>query len=189
MEDLFQIYGASTKQEVFEGIFSKVKQSQTLPAAWVFGLCHGNAEKNSSLLLENISYKCARILSAERPHICSSSHNYRSMGTGQWSQLLLQPRFKWNCGKFNEKQFACPHTLAEEEKKIDVIFFIGSRSSTTLFLYASRMFISIADMCGYVYTPEVYPTSMRGIGLGACSGAARIGCMITPFVAMVSKVT
>nr|XP_058942080.1 synaptic vesicle 2-related protein-like [Pocillopora verrucosa] len=60
-----------------------------------------------------------------------------------------------------------------------------SRSSTTLFLYASRMFISIADMCGYVYTPEVYPTSMRGIGLGACSGAARIGCMITPFVAMV----
>lgn len=60
-----------------------------------------------------------------------------------------------------------------------------SRLSTTLFLYGSRLFISIADMCGYVYTPEVYPTSMRGIGLGACSGAARIGCMITPFVAMV----
>ena len=73
-------------------------------------------KKNSSLLLENISYKCARILSAKRPHICSSSHNYRSMGTGQRSQLLLQPRFKWNCGKFNEKQFACPHRLAEEEK-------------------------------------------------------------------------
>ena len=30
MEDLFQIYGASTKQEAFGGIFSKVKQSQTL---------------------------------------------------------------------------------------------------------------------------------------------------------------
>lgn len=57
-----------------------------------------------------------------------------------------------------------------------------------MFLYGSRLFISIADMCGYVYTPEVYPTSMRGIGLGACSGAARIGCMITPFVAMVSSV-
>lgn len=60
-----------------------------------------------------------------------------------------------------------------------------SRLSTTMFLYGSRLFISIADMCGYVYTPEVYPTSMRGIGLGACSGAARVGCMITPFVAMV----
>ena len=188
MEDLFQVYGASTKQEVFGGIFSKVKQSQTLPAAWAFGLCHGNAEKNSSLLLENISYKCARILSAERPHTCSSSYNYRSMGTGQRSQLLLQPRFKWNCGKFNEKLCLSSHT-SRGRKKIDVVFFIGSRSSTTLFLYASRMFISIADMCGYVYTPEVYPTSMRGIGLGACSGAARIGCMITPFVAMVSKVT
>ena len=88
------VYGASTKQEVFGGIFSKVKQSQTFPAAWVFGLCHRNIEKNSSLLLENISYKCARILSAKRPHICSSLHNYRSMGTGQRSQLLLQPRFK-----------------------------------------------------------------------------------------------
>ena len=58
-----------------------------------------------------------------------------------------------------------------------------------MFLYGSRLFISIADMCGYVYTPEVYPTNMRGIGLGACSGAARIGCMITPFVAMVSRRT
>lgn len=82
-------------------------------------------KKNSSLLLENISYKCARILSAERPHICSSSHNYRSMGTGQRSQLLLQPRFKWNCGKFNEKQFACPHTLVEEEKKLMSFFSLA----------------------------------------------------------------
>ena len=65
--------------------------------------------------------------------------------------------------------------------------FLISRLSTTMFLYGARLFISIADMCGYVYTPEVYPTSMRGIGLGACSGAARIGCMITPFVAMVSR--
>lgn len=65
--------------------------------------------------------------------------------------------------------------------------FICTRSitATTMILYGSRLFISIADMCGYVYTPEVYPTSMRGIGLGACSGAGRIGCMITPFVAMV----
>ncbi|XP_029191763.2 synaptic vesicle 2-related protein-like isoform X2 [Acropora millepora] len=56
--------------------------------------------------------------------------------------------------------------------------FICTRSitATTMFLYGSRLFISIADMCGYVYTPEVYPTSMRGIGLGACSGAGRIGC-------------
>ena len=125
MEDLFQVYGASTKQEVLGGIFSKVKQSQTLPAAWVFGLCHGNTEKNSSLLLENISYKCTRILSAKRPQICSSSHNYRSMGTGQRSQLLLQPRFKWNCRKFNEKKFACPHTLAEEEKKLMSFFSLA----------------------------------------------------------------
>ncbi|XP_031549488.1 synaptic vesicle 2-related protein-like isoform X2 [Actinia tenebrosa] len=60
-----------------------------------------------------------------------------------------------------------------------------SRFVTTSFLYGARLFISIADLSGYVYTPEVYPTSVRGIGLGACNGVARIGCMITPFVAMV----
>lgn len=83
-------------------------------------------------------------------------------------------------------------------KMVQLVAFVGStvalsalfictksRLATTMFLYGSRLFISIADMCGYVYTPEVYPTNMRGIGLGACSGAARIGCMITPFVAMV----
>ena len=32
---------------------------------------------------------------------------------------------------------------------------------------------------------QVYPTSMRAVGLGACSGMARIGAIITPFVAQV----
>lgn len=37
----------------------------------------------------------------------------------------------------------------------------------------------------YVYTPEVYPTAMRSIGIGTCSSMARIGAMITPYVAQV----
>ncbi|KAK3736284.1 hypothetical protein QZH41_020745 [Actinostola sp. cb2023] len=60
-----------------------------------------------------------------------------------------------------------------------------SRFVTTMFLYGARLFISVADLAGYVYTPEIYPTSIRGVALGACNCAARIGCMITPFVAMV----
>ncbi|XP_055958029.1 synaptic vesicle 2-related protein isoform X1 [Patella vulgata] len=55
----------------------------------------------------------------------------------------------------------------------------------TLFLFVARAFISGAFQAAYVYTPEIYPTSMRALGLGACSGMARIGAIATPFVAQV----
>ena len=37
----------------------------------------------------------------------------------------------------------------------------------------------------YVYTPEVYPTILRSVGVGACSGVARAGAMLTPYIAQV----
>lgn len=37
----------------------------------------------------------------------------------------------------------------------------------------------------YVYTPEVYPTRLRAVALGCGSGCARIGAMITPYIAQV----
>ena len=35
---------------------------------------------------------------------------------------------------------------------------------------------------------QVYPTTTRALGLGACSGMARIGALVTPFVAQVGTV-
>lgn len=60
-----------------------------------------------------------------------------------------------------------------------------SRPVLTFFLFVARAFISGAFQAAYVYTPEVYPTSMRAIGLGSCSMMARIGAIVTPFVAQV----
>jgi hypothetical protein len=40
---------------------------------------------------------------------------------------------------------------------------------------------SYALIC--LYTPEVYPTVIRGIGLGAGSLMSRIGGVVAPFVA------
>ncbi|KAG8470976.1 hypothetical protein KFE25_009397 [Diacronema lutheri] len=37
----------------------------------------------------------------------------------------------------------------------------------------------------FVYTSEVYPSSIRGLGLGWCSSFSRLGGMTTPFVAQV----
>ena len=37
----------------------------------------------------------------------------------------------------------------------------------------------------YVYTPEVYPTVLRSVGVGTCSAMARLGAMLTPNIAQV----
>ena len=77
------------------------------------------------------------------------------------------------------------------------------------FIFGARGVLTGAFQAVMVYTPEVssllkfdvarlevipalcylckaYPTSIRGLGFGFCSSVARIGAMITPFVAEVS---
>lgn len=49
-----------------------------------------------------------------------------------------------------------------------------------------RGIISGLFQAAYVYTPEVYPTSLRSVGIGGCSALARLGAMATPYVAQVS---
>lgn len=45
--------------------------------------------------------------------------------------------------------------------------------------------ILISYQAAYVYTPEVYPTILRSVGVGSCSGMARFGAMLTPYIAQV----
>ncbi|XP_038059039.1 synaptic vesicle 2-related protein-like isoform X2 [Patiria miniata] len=61
----------------------------------------------------------------------------------------------------------------------------ASRTGLTIILFVARALISGGFQALYVYTPEVYPTHVRAIGLGSCSSAARIGAITTPFVAQV----
>lgn len=55
----------------------------------------------------------------------------------------------------------------------------------TVLIFIARAFISGGFQAAYVYTPEVYPTATRALGLGTSSGMARVGALITPFVAQV----
>ncbi|MGH0146450.1 UNVERIFIED_CONTAM: hypothetical protein FKN15_008282, partial [Acipenser sinensis] len=59
------------------------------------------------------------------------------------------------------------------------------RTALTVFLFIARAFISGGFQAAYVYTPEVYPTATRALGLGTCSGMARVGALLTPFIAQV----
>jgi len=68
-----------------------------------------------------------------------------------------------------------------------LLVFCLERRWVTAFIFVARAFISGAFQCVYVYTPEVYPTTLRAIGLGASSSMARLGAIITPFVAQVAS--
>ena len=52
-------------------------------------------------------------------------------------------------------------------------------------LFGARGFAAGFFQSVYVYTPEVYPTRLRAVALGIGSTCARVGAMITPFVAQV----
>ena len=55
----------------------------------------------------------------------------------------------------------------------------------TLILFMARGVIAGLFQAAYVYTPEVYPTALRSVGVGGCSSLARLGAMCTPYVAQV----
>ncbi|CAF3519814.1 unnamed protein product [Rotaria socialis] len=51
--------------------------------------------------------------------------------------------------------------------------------------FIARMFINSQFSLLYLYTLEVYPTVIRAIAIGCASSMARIGAMITPYLAQV----
>ncbi|XP_065836694.1 synaptic vesicle 2-related protein-like isoform X2 [Oscarella lobularis] len=67
------------------------------------------------------------------------------------------------------------------------LFFICpiSKDVLTAFVFLVRVLLNGSLCTLWVYTPEVYPTAVRGIGLGSSSSSARIGAMLTPFIAEV----
>jgi len=61
----------------------------------------------------------------------------------------------------------------------------SSRTLVTVILFMARALGSGLFQVAYVYTPEVYPTTLRAIGVGSCSSMARFGAMLTPYIAQV----
>lgn len=66
-----------------------------------------------------------------------------------------------------------------------VLIYNANRTFLTCVLFVARGIIAGLFQAAYVYTPEVYPTALRATAVGSCSGVARLGAMITPYVAQV----
>lgn len=54
-----------------------------------------------------------------------------------------------------------------------------------LLIFVLRAFLTGIVQSVYLYTPEVYPTNIRAVGLGTASAMARLGAILTPFVSQV----
>jgi len=109
--------------------------------------------------------------------LCGNSiGDQKAMATFRWSKFLnlvqlWQSVWEW-LPHYVYLQWVCilvsPHS--------DVI---------TLFLFLIRAFAIGVFQAVFVYTPEVYPTSVRAAAMGFCSASSRIGGIITPFIAQV----
>uniref|UniRef100_A0A672LIN2 SV2 related protein b n=1 Tax=Sinocyclocheilus grahami TaxID=75366 RepID=A0A672LIN2_SINGR len=91
--------------------------------------------------------------------------------------------------------------IGREKSNVNLFFIVLCVYFATVCLYTKTVltvFIFIARACitggwqvAYVYTPElklsckVFPTATRAIGIGTGSGMARVGTLITPFIAQV----
>ncbi|XP_074603577.1 organic anion transporter 3-like [Brevipalpus obovatus] len=54
-------------------------------------------------------------------------------------------------------------------------------------LLLGEFFITTAFSLLYIYTSEMYPTSLRHVGVGSCSFFARIGTIISPFMGELTR--
>ena len=66
-----------------------------------------------------------------------------------------------------------------------LLFICTIEEVLTFFLFLIRAFATGVFQTMYVYTPEVYPTKVRGIGLSVVYSVARVGAISTPYVAQV----
>ncbi|XP_076434867.1 synaptic vesicle 2-related protein-like [Babylonia areolata] len=59
---------------------------------------------------------------------------------------------------------------------------------TTFLIFGVRGATLTAFNLCFIYTVELYPTNMRAVGLGVCTGWGRLASMITPFLAQMLMV-
>ena len=75
------------------------------------------------------------------------------------------------------------HTMYAFIMKLMIPFFC--RTVLTVFIFCSRAMLSGVYQTLYIYTPEVYPTSVRALGLCICTATAYLGGAISPYILQV----
>ena len=62
-------------------------------------------------------------------------------------------------------------------------FLTGLNTAITILVTMGKFAVTCPFGMIYIYTQELYPTSIRSFGLGICNTAGRIGSAMAPFAA------
>ena len=68
-----------------------------------------------------------------------------------------------------------------EKKKLTCFYFLDMTALVIILFLLGKLGITSSFGIAYVYTAELYPTTLRSIGVGCCSTMARLGAIIAPF--------
>ena len=61
----------------------------------------------------------------------------------------------------------------------------ASEDPKVVFAVMARMFLTVASVSQWIFTPEIYPTSVRATGHALCSMSNRLGAILSPLLSAV----
>lgn len=123
-----------------------------------------------------------------KPSECKmlTSSDYQSLIFTTFGELIGIPLLLLLLANFGRRTVCCINFSSASLCFISFLFVPYTKSwILNLITFVARMFISSQFSLMYLYTMEVYPTVIRAIAVGSASSMARIGAMITPFLAQV----
>ena len=115
-----------------------------------------------------------------------TSEDYRAMIFTTFGEMFGIPLLLFFLARFGRRTI-CSINFSCASVCFALFLLIPRHDPLTINLitFAARMFISAQFSLMYLYTMEVYPTVVRAMAVGCASSMARVGAMLTPFLAQV----
>ncbi|CAK7345861.1 unnamed protein product [Dovyalis caffra] len=169
-----------------------VNQSKLPPGILVFERMVGPEEKS-------IPSEYAPLLSSTRKKVVDFKSGFASFVMLFSSKLIRTTLLLWVLffgnafsyygiilltSELRSEQSTCGSTVLRSENLQEDSLYINSATLTIALLSGARMCIEGNYAVASVYTPELYPTTVRATGAGVANAVGRIGGMVCPLVAV-----